>query len=69
MRNMSQTSEMLEKIYQAIIMLRGDIDLLKAKLIPEAMPTDEERKAIKELEKEIEAGEWESWKDVKKELN
>ena len=46
---MSQTSEMLEKIYQAIIMLRGDIDLLKAKLIPEAMPTDEERKVIKDL--------------------
>ncbi len=66
---MSQTTEMLEKIYQAIIMLRGDIDLLKAKLIPEAKPTDEERKAIKELEKEIESGEWESWEDVKKELD
>ncbi|MHA1397441.1 MAG: hypothetical protein ACTSSG_10240 [Candidatus Heimdallarchaeaceae archaeon] len=66
---MSHTTEMLEKIYQAIIMLRGDIDLLKAKLIPEAMPTEEERKAIKELEEEIEAGEWESWEDVKKELD
>ncbi|MHA1222765.1 MAG: hypothetical protein ACTSP3_05825 [Candidatus Heimdallarchaeaceae archaeon] len=46
MRDMSHTTEMLEKIYQAIIMLRGDIDLLKAKLIPEAMPTEEERKNL-----------------------
>ena len=52
---MSQTTEMLEKIYQAIIMLRGDIDLLKARLIPEATPTDQEIKAIKELEEDIEA--------------
>ena len=66
---MSQTSEMLEKIYQALVLLREDMDILKARLIPEVKPTDEEEQIIKEMKQEIEDGEWEEWEDVKKELS
>ena len=45
------------------------MDILKARLIPEVKPTDEEEQIIKEMKQEIEDGEWEEWEDVKKELN
>ena len=46
--------------------MRRDIEEIKMMLVQEAVPTEEEEKAIESGRKEFAKGDFEEWKDVRK---
>ena len=46
--------------------MRQDIEEIKLMLVQEAIPTEEEKKAVEEGRKEFAKGDFQEWKDVRK---
>lgn len=58
----------MEKIYQEILSMKMEIQELKQALIPEVMPEDDEREALRVMEQDVKEGKHRPWRGVKKEL-
>jgi hypothetical protein len=56
----------IKQLYDEVRLMRRDIEEIKLMLVQEAIPTEEEEKAIEAGRKEFAKGDIEEWKDVRK---
>ena len=66
---MSQTNELLEKIYKDVQTIKEEIIDIKLRLLEEEEFTEEELKEIREGKEQIRKGEYVTFKELKKELD
>ncbi len=65
---MSQTKELLEKMYKDIQTIKEDIIDIKLRLLEEEEATEEELKAIQESREQVRKGEYVPLEELEKEL-
>ena len=65
---MSQTKELLEKMYKDIQTIKEDIIDIKLRLLEEEEATEEELKAIQKSREQIRKGEYVTLEELEKEL-
>lgn len=61
-------SELLEKIYNEIILIKEELDEIKYALVKEEEPHQDEIEELTESYKEMKSGKAKSWTEVKKGL-
>lgn len=58
----------LTELYREVKVLRRDVEEIKGMLIPEALPTRAERRAIASGRKEASQGRTKEWSEVRKQV-
>ena len=64
----TEESELLEKIYNAIIRIKEELDEIKYALVKEEEPDQDEIEELTESYKEMKSGKAKNWAEVKKGL-
>ncbi|MEN6379845.1 MAG: hypothetical protein ABFD15_09750 [Methanofastidiosum sp.] len=60
--------ELLEKIYNEIVLIKEELDEIKYALVKEEEPDEDEIEELNESYKEMNSGKAKNWADVKKGL-
>ena len=63
-----EESELLEKIYNEIVLIKEELDEIKYALVKEEEPQQDEIEELNESHKEMKRGKAKNWNDVKKGL-
>jgi hypothetical protein len=56
----------IKHLHDEVKLMRQDIEEIKLMLVQEAIPTEEEKKAVEDGRKEFAKGDFQEWKDVRK---
>jgi len=64
----AERSELLEKIYNEIVLIKEELDEIKYALVKEEEPDEDEIEELDESYKEMISGKAKNWADVKKGL-
>jgi hypothetical protein len=56
----------IKQLHDEVRLMRQDIEEIKIMLVQEAMPSEEEKKAVEEGRKEFAKGDFEEWREVRK---
>lgn len=64
----TQTDAIIKKMYEEIVLMRQELDEIRAAIIPETEPDADELEAIRAGENEVAAAKYKSWDDFKREL-
>ena len=63
-----EESELLEKIYNEIVLIKEELDEIKYALVKEEVPHQEDLEELTESYKEMKSGKAKNWAEVKKGL-